>query len=130
MVKYGGMEKARLTIIICVALLLSSAGPLMAAGEIKRLLTIKESMDLQQKESDQEADNYSKADAFFNGPDIVSGLSAEAVVAQCGQPVAKADDGLRWVYKPPSSTFFEGEKIYFYFDKDNTLLSWEKIYQR
>lgn len=80
-------------------------------------------MALQEKVLEQEAKNYQKAEEFINSADIKRDLSSDYILERCGQLVAKADQDSRWVYKPPSSTFFKGEKIYFIFGENNKLIS-------
>ena len=83
-----------------------------------------------EEQKQKEGINYQKAANFLNSADIKQDMPAKDLIKICGEPVAKADDGLRWVYKSPTSTFFKGEKIYFYLDKDQKLVSWEKVYQK
>lgn len=126
----GGDMKKIIAIFISGLFLFITSRTLMAGGTLKRLQTIGENMTLQQKVLDQEAKNYKKAEELINSPDIKKDLSTHFILERCGEPIAKANDGMRWVYKPPSSTFFKGEKIYFIFDKNNKVISWEKIYQQ
>jgi hypothetical protein len=122
--------------ILLILIITSSCGliaPLHASqgkGNIRKLKGLSDSMGRMDVQSKKEGINYQKADAFLNSEDINQGVSAKDLITICGEPVAKADDGLRWAYKPPTSTFFEGEKIYFYFDKDQRLTGWEKAYQK
>ncbi len=113
-----------LFVFICIAI-----KPLFAAGEIRKLTGLSASMDRMAKEKKVEGENYQKAKEFIQGPDIAEGLSGDDLIKQCGNPVVEADNGLRWVYKPPTSTFFKGEKIYFFFNKDGQLSDWEQVYQ-
>jgi hypothetical protein len=104
--------------------------PAYASGQLRRLTGISSSMDRMKKQGAKEEANYQKADAFLGSPDIKQGISADDLLAVCGAPVARAGNNTRWVYKPPTSTFFEGEKIYFYFDNSQKLTGWEKVYQK
>jgi hypothetical protein len=99
-------------------------------GNIRKLKGLSDSMGRMDAQGKKEGINYQKADVFLNSEDIRQGVSGEGLIKICGEPVAKADNGSRWVYKPPTSTFFEGEKIYFYFDADQKLIGWEKVYQK
>jgi len=103
--------------------------PLFAAGEIRKLTGLSSSMDRMAKEQRVEDKNYLRAKEFIQGPEIAEGLSKDDLTKQCGNPVVVADNGLRWVYKPPFSTFFKGEKIYFFFNSDGKLSDWEQVYQ-
>lgn len=61
---------------------------------------------------------------------IVIGEKDENIRSRYGAPVIvlkNADgSGERWVYKPASASFFDGDKIYLSFDKDGRLINIEK----
>jgi hypothetical protein len=120
-------------IIICATLSCAFTGQVHAysgKGNIRKLTGLSDSMGRMDAQGKEEGINYQKADVFLNSKDIRQGISGEGLIKICGEPVAKADNGSRWVYKPPTSTFFEGEKIYFYFDADQKLTEWKKVYQK
>jgi len=123
------MRQAAVFIIILSFLSSIAIKPLFAAGEIRKLTGLSASMDRMAKEEKVEGKNYQKAKEFIQGPEITEGLSGGDLIKQCGNPVVEADNGLRWVYKPPTSTFFKGEKIYFFFSDDGKLSNWEQVYQ-
>jgi hypothetical protein len=106
------------------------ARPVYAAGIIRRLTGISASMDRMEAQAKQEGINYERADTFLTSETAKQEISQKELKDTCGEPVAKADNGLRWIYKPPTSTFFKGEKIYFRFNHDRDLIGWEKIYQK
>lgn len=120
-------------IVAFILILLIFAGisieSLFAAGEIRKLTGLSASMDRMAKEQRVEDENYQKAKEFIKGTEITEGLSKDDLMIQCGNPVVKVDNGLRWVYKPLSSTFFKGEKIYFFFNSDGKFISWEQVDQ-
>lgn len=116
-------------IFVGVFLLLAENRPLIAGGVLKRLQGIAENMALQEDALDKEAENYRKAEEFIDSQEIRKGLSSDFILGRCGQPVARASQGRRWVYKPRGSTFFRGEKIYLIFDENERLVSWEKLLQ-
>ena len=123
------MKYIYICIFILIILNFNNISSLHAAGEIRKLKGLADSMDSMEAQGKKDGINYQKADAFLSGSDISNGLTGSDLVKICGEPVAKADNGSRWVYKPPTSTFFKGEKIYFYFDKDQKLIAWDKVYQ-
>jgi hypothetical protein len=123
------MRQAAVFIIILSVFSGMYIEPLFAAGVIKRLTGLKASMDRMAREREAEGDNYQRAKEFIQGPEITEGLSKDDIIKQCGNPAAKADNGSRWAYKPPTSTFFKGEKIYFFFNGDGKLNDWEQVYQ-
>jgi len=123
------MKKYTIIFTILYIILAGSAQTLFAAGNIKKLKNIADSLGAMEKASKAEGKNYDKAKALLSTQDIRKGLSKEEIEEYCGEPVASVKDDTKWVYKPPSSTFFEGEKIYFFFDSDGNLTSWEQVYQ-
>ena len=123
------MRQTAVFVIILAVFFSIRTEPLFAAGEIRKLTGLSASMDRMAKEQRVEDKNYQKAKEFMQGPEIAEGLSGDDLTKQCGNPVVVADNGLRWVYKPPFSTFFKGEKIYFFFNSDGKLSDWEQVYQ-
>jgi len=119
-----------ITISIICLFLLSLASPLYAAGEIRKLKGISDDMEGMNEQLHKEGLSYKKADAFLQSAEIKQGLTGDDIIKNCGEPTAKADEGRRWVYKPLQSTFFRGEKIYFYFDGKGSLIGWEKVCQK
>ena len=123
------MRQIAIFIMIVSVFLSIALKPLFAAGEIRKLTGLSASMDRMAKEEKVEGENYRKAKEFIQGPEITEGLLGDDLIKQCGNPVVEADNGLRWVYKPPTSTFFKGEKIYFFFNSDGKLRDWQQVYQ-
>jgi outer membrane lipoprotein-sorting protein len=129
-------RKTLYKIIIPVLLLFTYAigfnclPPAFAAGNLRKLKGISDSMGRMEQHGQAEGKNYEQACSFLNGPDIEQGIKGSDLIKICGEPVAKADNGLRWVYKPPTSTLFKGEKIYFYFDENQKLADWEYVIQK
>ena len=116
-------------ILILIILSGSVDNAVFAAGQLRRLKGIADSMGSMDKVSDIETRNYNKCKEFIIGNKIVAGLLKEDVKKYCGDPVSRVDDGKRWVYKPSDTSFFEGEKIYFFFDEEGILQDWQQIYQ-
>ena len=135
MVKYlksCNKMKNSILILIIISIQFVCAYPLFARGEIRRLKGIADEINFPAMDEvlKQEAENYKKAKAFLYSPKIEEGLSKDFVLKECGEPVARVHDDAKWVYKPPSSTFFEGEKIYFIFDQNDNLYDWKLMYQK
>ena len=116
-------------ILILIIICGSVDGSVFAAGQLRKLKGIADSMGSMDKVLDTETRNYNKCKEFITGNKIVAGLLKEDVKRYCGDPVARVDDGKRWVYKPSDSSFFEGEKIYLFFDENGILQDWQQIYQ-
>ncbi len=79
----------------------------------------------------EETKNYENAKKAVSKGNIKAGDSASLVRKSCGEPVlilAEGKDGSkRWVYKPMGSTYFEGEKIYLFFDSQDKFVKWETV---
>jgi len=101
----------------------------LAAGGLKKLSVIGGNQELKEEAYRAEAKRYKRAKAFISGSEIKKGLTQDFVLKQCGEPVARARDGMDWVYKPPSSTFFKGEKIYLIYDSSKNLIDWKQVNQ-
>ncbi|MDD5504206.1 MAG: hypothetical protein PHV77_02690 [Candidatus Omnitrophica bacterium] len=117
-------------LVICLTACVFPAKTSYSAGELRKLKGISDSMDAMDAQDKIDGINYQKALSFLNGPDIKQGISQRELTAVCGGPVSAANNGTRWVYKPPASTYFRGDKIYFYFDDQRKLSGWEKISQK
>ena len=95
------------------------------ADGIGSLAEVGKSMDAAKKELDQETANYNKVNGAIESGALQKGLSRQAVLSQYGEPVVMNEDlstkRERWVYKPASSSFFEGERIYLFFNVSGTL---------
>jgi len=116
-------------ILILIILCGSVDSSVFAAGQLRKLKGIADDMKSMDRVSDTETRNYDKCKEFITGNKIVAGLLKEDVKRYCGDPVSRVDDGKRWVYKPSDSSFFEGEKIYLFFDGEGILQDWQQIYQ-
>jgi hypothetical protein len=122
--------KYSMLFILITGFIANSAVSLYADGYIRRLTGLSTSMDRMQEQKKEDDANYQKADYFLNSPGIKKDITDKDLIRICGEPVATAVNGSRWVYKPPTSTFFKGEKIYFYFDKNRKLVDWKKVSQK
>ena len=116
-------------ILILIIICGSVDSSVFAAGQLRKLKGIADSMGSMDKALALETRNYNKCKEFIIGNKIAAGLLKEDVKRYCGDPVARVDDGKRWVYKPSDSNFFEGEKIYLFFDENGILQDWQQIYQ-
>lgn len=131
------MKKRMVGIIVFLVVFAVSAAPLSAkekkkkrGGTLKRLSVIANNIALQEKTRKIEAGIYRRAEDFIDSSDIKQGIPKDFILVRCGEPTARAWEGAKWVYKPPASTYFKGEKIYFIFDEENKLLEWERVFQK
>lgn len=82
-------------------------------------------MDTAKKELNEETVRFNSIKSAIESGALKKGLSRQAVSSQYGEPVVVNEDRAtnreRWVYKPASSSFFEGAKAYLFFDKNGAL---------
>jgi hypothetical protein len=95
------------------------------ADGIGSLAEVGKSMDAAKKELDQETVRFNAVKNAVESGTLKKGISKQAILGQYGEPVVMNKDFAtnreRWVYKPASSSFFEGERIYLFFDTGGTL---------
>ncbi|MFH1868679.1 MAG: hypothetical protein ABH843_06885 [Candidatus Omnitrophota bacterium] len=131
------MRKKLIRIIVILVVFTLSTEPLYAnerkkrkGGTMKRLSVIGDNIDSQNETWKLETENYRKAEGLIGSSAIKQGITKDFISEICGSPAAEAWDGAKWVYKPSSSTYFKGEKIYFLFDEDGKLIEWERVLQK
>ncbi len=96
-----------------------------AGGQISALMQIGRSMDEMQKIYDKETKAFEAVkEAVYSGA-IKKGQSKEEIKNRYGEPIVIVQDVKtkreKWVYKPETSTYFEGTKIYLFFNDDGLL---------
>ncbi len=105
---------------LLLAMAALSCAPFCRADGIGTLMQVGSSMDDAEKTLAKETAQYEKVKAGFDGGEIKKGLPKDAVMKKYGTPQVAFKDSLtkrdKWVYKPGSSNYFEGEKIYIFFD--------------
>jgi len=108
----------KLQLLLAIAAL--SCAPFCHADGIGTLMQVGSSMDDAERTLARETAQYEKLKAGFDGGEIKKGLARDAVMKKYGPPQVAFRDSLtkrdKWVYKPGSSNYFEGEKIYIFFD--------------
>jgi len=72
-----------------------------------------------------ETKTYERVKSAAEKGAIRKGQAKRDIKNRCGEPVVSITDSTtgreKWIYKPASSSFFSGAKIYLYFDKDGNL---------
>jgi hypothetical protein len=117
---------------LAVALITFTAylSPLYADG-IGSLIEVGKSMDVAKKELAAETARFNSIKSAVESGALQKGLSRQAILSQYGEPVVMNEDFTtkreRWVYKPASSSFFEGSRIYLYFDANGSLVEIKNI---
>ena len=75
------------------------------------------------KDLAQETEVFNSLEKAITGGTVKKGASKKEIVKKVGEPVVVIEDSEgymgreKWVYKPASSSFFKGAKIYLFFDK-------------
>ena len=74
---------------------------------------------------EKETKSFNRVKSAVDDGDIKKGMSKEDIRRRYGEPVIANNDSAtrreKWVYKPASSTFFKGIRIYLYFDDKGNL---------
>lgn len=115
------MKKAA---VILFSLLVFPAVSCYADG-LGTLIQVGKSMDDAERKFAEETAVFEKVKAGVEGDAIKKGLPQSAIIKQYGYPQVAIQDAKskreKWVYKPGSSTYFEGIKIYLFFDSEGLL---------
>lgn len=98
-------------------------------GGLNSLIAYGKSQGDMVQELKKETEKYRKVKAAIERKELKKGESAERMTAEYGEPVIVLDEGdsSKWVYKPDTSTFFDGTKIYLTFDGKDELTGWEEV---
>jgi len=85
--------------------------------------------EIKQQALNQETKNFLRIKNYIDTNKIKKGTSARVIIKQCGEPVTILAEpgGERWVYKRRDVAWVGGEKIYLFFDINDTLVNWECI---
>jgi hypothetical protein len=117
-------------IVLCVVLVISQASFAYADG-LKSLIEVGKSQNEIQKALEKEDRAYDEVSEAISDGSLREGTPKEEIADDFGEPVvkisARGERPERWVYKPSSSTFFEGKKIYLYFGQNAGLIKYEVI---
>lgn len=101
-----------------------SLSPACADG-IGSLVEVGKSVDAVKKELAQETERYNGVKSALRSGALQRGIPRQEVLGRYGEPVVMNEDHAtgreRWVYKPAGSSFFEGETITIFFDRDGNL---------
>lgn len=102
--------------------LLSSIAHAVGLGQLMEISRAQK--DAQRAYAD-ETKAYGRVKSAVDKGAIKKGDSRKSIGDRYGEPVVSIIDANtkreKWIYKPASSSFFEGVKVYLYFDKDDKL---------
>ena len=95
------------------------------AEGLDALIEVGKNMGEIQKGYDLETKNFERVKKAFDSGAIKKGQAKGDIAKQYGDPVivTKESGPMRekWVYKPASSSFFDGIRIYLFFDESGAL---------
>jgi hypothetical protein len=78
-----------------------------------------------QREYQEETRTFERVKSAIDSGEIKKGQSKKEIKDRYGESVVntiESETGReKWIYKPAKSSFFEGIRIYLYFDKNNNL---------
>ena len=116
------MKKAA---FIAAAVFIITFPAICTADGIGSLIEVGKGMDAAKKDLAEETARFNSVKSAVETGALQKGISRQAVLSQYGEPVVMNEDFAtnreRWVYKPASSSFFEGERIYLFFDASGAL---------
>jgi hypothetical protein len=112
-------------IILATILVVSAVCAAAYADGVGSLIEVGKSMDAAKKELAEETARFNNVKSAIESGALQKGLSRQAVLSQYGEPVVSnkdlATNRERWVYKPASSSFFEGQRAYLFFNNNGDL---------
>ncbi|MGB2631085.1 MAG: hypothetical protein WBD24_02275 [Candidatus Omnitrophota bacterium] len=98
---------------------------------VRALIKLGKSQASMAKEVERQTRNYNKVLEAINDGDLKKGQTASSVQKAVGEPVIilsrEGQEVVKWVYKPGNVTFFEDEKVYLMFDKNDELVDWKVL---
>ncbi|OGW75979.1 MAG: hypothetical protein A2Z72_04785 [Omnitrophica bacterium RBG_13_46_9] len=94
------------------------------ADGLSALIEVGKSQEEMLKAENEETERFEEIRNAVESGQIRKGDSQESVAKKYGEPIIMLKDedyAEKWVYKPASSSWFSGIKIYLFFDKDKNL---------
>ncbi|MDD5428268.1 MAG: hypothetical protein PHI58_03405 [Candidatus Omnitrophica bacterium] len=115
------MRKAVLSTFILVFLLVC-ANCEAGLGELRKIAAAQADA---QREYKEETKAFERVKNAIDSGYIKKGQTKKEIKDRYGEPVVNTRETEtrrdKWIYKPASSSFFSGVKIYLYFDRDDKL---------
>ncbi|MFH1338665.1 MAG: hypothetical protein ABIH40_02315 [Candidatus Omnitrophota bacterium] len=96
---------------------------------VNTLIELSRNEKLKAREIKQETENFYNVKRYITEGKIQKGITKEAASGKFGEPAAilSRNGSQEWVYKPGRASWFEGEKIYLYFNEGGALEKWECV---
>jgi hypothetical protein len=105
--------------LIGAGVFMSVASAVYAEG-LGTLIEVAKSQKEMQRSYDEETKVFERVQSAVERGEIKKGDSKDDILRKYGEPVVILQDkekgGEKWVYKPASSTFFEGVRVKIFFD--------------
>lgn len=126
------MKSSSLVLFFCV-FAVASFFPSEASARRRRplgiMMELSRTRDDMVRQFNEETSSYEDVKSALISGRIERGQKAEEIASEYGEPVivTTRSDIDAWVYKPGEKSFFDGVKIYLYFDADGKLLGWEDL---
>lgn len=119
------------TVVSVLFPVLLLCAPLCYADGLGSLIEVSSSMDNAQKAYDAETAQFEELKAALESGAIEKGMSRDDILKKYGKPQVSFREALsqrqKWVYKPGSSDYFNGMKIYMFFSDDGLLEEIQEI---
>jgi len=98
-------------------------------ADLDDLIDVAQGQSNMQKHYAGETQTYNGVKRALETGVLAKGRPASEIRARYGEPVVTLWDRdknmEKWIYKSASSSFFDGEQVYLFFDKDCTLVETE-----
>ena len=96
-------------------------------SSFKALIELGKSDKLKEKVLKEETENFLRIKEAIEREELKKGLPKEEFLKRYPPPVVVIPEGNleRWVYKRGESSWFEGEKIYLFFDNQDKLVNYK-----
>ena len=96
---------------------------------IKNMIRLGRNDKLKQQALKQETANFETIKMHIENNKIKSGISAKSAINKFREPILILSEtkGEKWAYKPADADWIGGEKIYLFFDQEDSLVDWECV---
>lgn len=99
--------------------------------KLQPLIDLGKNEKLKQEAYQEQSASFRRIKDYIDSDKIKEISSKEQALSTFGEPVITYFNGNqeKWVYKDSGSSWFEGGKIYLFFDNRGILSDWEAVYE-